>query len=168
MSSDKKMKEKNEQQIETKPSKGLIRSFVGSIVKPSQWMGYSGAKGTAYSLMDMAKRLFRESDVNNAPKTVEEVAAELGLTSEALLKKERVFLRLAIWLLGLMVLVLGYAAYQFFEGFYRAMFPTIVLSMVCLAQAFRYHFWYVQLKIGKLGCTFNDWFNYVFSGKNHE
>lgn len=166
MSSDKKMNEKNEHQIETKPRFGVVRSFVGSIVKPTQWMGYSRAKGTAHSLLGMAQRLFRCPDeVNVTSKTIEEVSAELGLTPEALLRKERIFLRLTIWLLVLMVVVWGYAAYQFMEGLYRGVVPSIILSIVCLAQAFRYHFWYVQLKIGKLGCTFDDWFNYVFSGK---
>lgn len=166
MSSDKKMKEKSKQQRKKKPAVERVRGFVGSIVKPSQWMGYSRAKSTADSLVDMGKQLFHVPDVvNNDPKAVEEVAAELGLTKEALLKKERVFLRLTIWLLVIMVVVLGYASYQFYKGFYLAVLPTITLSIVCLAQAFRYHFWYVQLKLGKLGCTLDDWFNYVFSGK---
>jgi hypothetical protein len=34
--------------------------------------------------------------------------------------------------------------------------------MVCLAQAFRYHFWLFQLRKGKLGCTLREWFNGFF------
>jgi len=58
-------------------------------------------------------------------------------------------------------MVLIYAFYHLWMGHYLPILPSIVLSCVCLAQAFRYHFWYVQLKIGKLGCTFDDWLDYM-------
>jgi intracellular multiplication protein IcmV len=94
-----------------------------------------------------------------------ELVDKLGLTSEQLRKKKNAFLRLCIVFCILAFLVVVYAVFHVSFGHYRVFFPSIVLSVVCLAFAFRYHFWYMQIKTQRLGCSFQEWCDYVFSGR---
>lgn len=34
---------------------------------------------------------------------------------------------------------------------------TVLMTILFLSQAFRFHFWYFQIKHRKLGCTFKEW-----------
>ncbi len=90
---------------------------------------------------------------------------KLGLTADQIRKKKNAFLRLCILFLFLAVLVIVYAFTHLSFGHYRVFFPSFVLFFVCLSFAFRYHFWYVQIKIQRLGCSFQEWCDYVLPGR---
>ena len=38
-------------------------------------------------------------------------------------------------------------------------------TLIALVLAFRYHFWYFQMKQHKLGCTFNEWYRQGLLGE---
>ncbi len=43
-------------------------------------------------------------------------------------------------------LIFVYALYHFYAGTFKAAFVSLTVMMVALALAFRYHFWYFQIK----------------------
>ena len=60
------------------------------------------------------------------------------------------FLRTSLWRVF-------FSLYLLFSGFLLSCLLAIAVSILSLSQAFRYHFWYFQIKHRKLGCTFEEW-----------
>lgn len=94
----------------------------------------------------------------------EEAMARLGLTDSDLLARQKGLLRLSLLTLGFAILLLGYAIYHVFYGSLLAVMLSVVLMCVTLVLAFRYHFWYFQIKKRKLGCTIREWFKQGLMG----
>ena len=65
-------------------------------------------------------------------------------------------------------LIFVYAGYQFFYGSIKAFIVSLVVMLIALVLAFRYHFWYFQIKQRKLGCTFNEWYRRINRGERNE
>ena len=64
----------------------------------------------------------------------------------------------------LAVLILMYSVYLFIEGGHKGGIVALVVMFIALVLAFRYHFWYFQIKQRKLGCTIQEWFNHGLKG----
>jgi intracellular multiplication protein IcmV len=72
-------------------------------------------------------------------------------------KREREFRNLVI-LFG-SIFVLG-VLYFFYALLHMMWEQSVIIFLFCLfisALCFRYHFWYIQVKKRKLGCTFKEW-----------
>ncbi|KTD71376.1 type IVB secretion system protein IcmV [Legionella tucsonensis] len=82
----------------------------------------------------------------------------LNLSDESILIKQKSLFRLSIIMVLAALLILGYAGYQLFFGSIKAFIVSLIVTLIALVLAFRYHFWYYQIKNRKLGCTFNEWF----------
>jgi len=133
-----------------------VGKSVSSILNPRKWADYDRVKENTLLIKDTAKTLF----IPNSKKFVDSfdsVVERLGLTEEKLLQKQRSFLRLAFLAIFLALLVAGYAFYQLYHANYHTFFASLSLSAVCCMMAFRYHFWYFQIRQRKLGCTIKEW-----------
>ncbi len=139
---------------------------LGKIINPRAWLGYDRLSESASFIKSQMTSIFNLNPQMDESEDFNEVVGNLGLTPKALQKKKNFFVGLTIFFIALMLLVLGYAFYQWINGHYRAILPSFVLSFLCLALAFRYHFWYFQMKVERLGCTLQEWLDYVLSGKN--
>lgn len=137
--------------------------WLGRVINPRAWMGYDGIKESGVFIKEETKRIFTPPE-QTIPDDFHDTLQRLGLTPEEVLKKQKTFLRLAILVLSLMLIALGYAVYQLIEGHIRSFIPSIMLAVLCSSFAFRYHFWYFQMKKQKLGCTFSEWLNFVWPG----
>ena len=76
---------------------------------------------------------------------------------EFLEKRQREFKNLVI-LFG-SILVIG-VLYLFYALFHERWEQSLLILLFCVfmsALCFRYHFWWIQVKKRKLGCTFNEW-----------
>ena len=79
------------------------------------------------------------------------------ITEEDLEIKQKALMRLSILML-LMAFIIGiYAGYLLYHGAIRAGIVSLVVMGIAVVLAFRYHFWYFQIKKRKLGCTFTEW-----------
>jgi intracellular multiplication protein IcmV len=56
--------------------------------------------------------------------------------------------------------------YQLFYGSYQAAIVSFIILWIALVLAFRYHFWYFQIKNRKLGCTVYEWYRGLLGDKN--
>lgn len=137
---------------------------VSTILNPKDWMGYNHIKSSTKFLENSIKNIFIPP-VPGQQSEFSEIVEQLGLTPQDLKAKRYWLLGLSIFLVLLMFVVFGYACYQLMHANWRAFFPSLTLSALCLALAFRYHFWYFQIKTKRLGCTFKEWSDYTFSGK---
>lgn len=157
----KKMRDEVEKNF--KKSGGRLKRWIN----PSAWMGYQHLKQSADSIRDATQSLFSVPFAEKEEK-FDEAVNRLGVKHSALRRKQR-FLLFTVFLLCLLAAVaITYGVYQLMIAHYLSFFPSIILGFLCLAVAFRYHFWYFQMKSEKLGCTFQEWLAFVkncFIGK---
>lgn len=96
----------------------------------------------------------------------------MGVSEQQVKDAMKAFKRLTILFLVFAVFVVIYLVYSFIAGNYLTGIISIALLAVCLAQAFKYHFWYFQCVKCKLGCTPKEWFEFlisqIVSGKNNK
>jgi intracellular multiplication protein IcmV len=126
--------------------------------------------GSAFRLVFMG--LQREDEFltgTNDPALTESFDAaqkKLQLTDVDINTRRRSLLRWSYFMVLLALLILGYSGYSFVHASYKAGFLSMVVMLIALALAFRYHFWYYQFKTRQLGCSFHEWFRKGLLGEN--
>lgn len=122
------------------------------------WLNYDNVKEMVLSFFDIVSKLF----IPETPKKVEsfeKAIQRLSLSEEAIEQQKRGFYRLSILMSVITFLLLSYTAFHIYYLNYNAIILSFVVMLIALSLAFRYHFWYFQLKKRKLGCTFKEWLN---------
>lgn len=128
-------------------------------------VGYGQLKDFTFYVYNGAKSMLAETDSSARPDTTQSIQ-NLGLSAEHLQKIKRTFTILLRLYLGLAALAVIYAIYKLLIGDYLSTIVSFSVMLVCLALAFRYHFWLFQLQRGKLGCTWREWLNDLLAKGN--
>ncbi|CAM4467498.1 MAG: hypothetical protein LEGION0403_FIIPPAGN_00222 [Legionella sp.] len=147
-----------------KQSESRIVKLISSILNVRAWFDWERVRSFTLYLSNGFKRLFVPQQ-NNEVESFEEAATKLNLSDTTLMTKQNALFRLSIVMLIAAGLILGYAGYQLFYGSFKAVIVSLIVTLIALALAFRYHFWYYQIKNRKLGCTFNEWFKQGLLGE---
>jgi intracellular multiplication protein IcmV len=144
--------------------KPTVKKVLKSFVDVPRWIGFSSLRATGSQIGGMARNLFSTAKPQ-FEETYEEAVQRMQLSEEALQKRMTTFFRMAVlyFVIGLCLLV--YTGVLFFYGHLTSTMLSLVLSFVLFTFAFREHFWYTQMKLKRLGCTFKEWFAYLISGK---
>jgi len=127
------------------------------------WLDVERIKVFTRYLFNAIKNIF----VPNVPTETESFAAaktRLKLSDSELIAREKGLLRLSLAMVGMSVVVFIYAIYLFCIGSIKGGILGVVLMFIALVLAFRYHFWYFQIKERKLGCTIQEWFKQGLMG----
>jgi len=127
------------------------------------YMGLDSLKANAQLLGGLAKQVFKVPSAKRT-ETFQEALTRLNLSEADIQHRQRVFFRLSVSLLLGAVAVLLYGFYIFSEGRLAAFGLDLAVVVLLLAQAFRYHFWFFQVKNRKLGCTAKEWWNSNIQG----
>jgi len=122
----------------------------------SQWIAGAEVKRQAKIIRDEA---VAAGGVKKATRSESfaQAAERFGLTEQDILIRQRSFLRLTLTFAGMSLLAFCYALYLFWHGTFWAGMVGFVVGLVGLGYAFRYHFWFFQVKHRKLGCTIREW-----------
>lgn len=126
------------------------------IFKPKEWSSYEMMREITEYLIEGFMRLFvlrKESQSEQ----LDQVMHRYSLSEKDILARKRVFFRMALLMLLVSVAVFSYTMYHLLYAHYRAVMLSSVVFLLSLTVAFRYHFWYFQLKKRKLGCSFKEW-----------
>lgn len=91
----------------------------------------------------------------------------LQLDESQIQTKMRAFKRLASIMLIVAIFVFSYSCIRLIQGHWHSAIFSFVLTTVSLTLAFRYHFWFFQVKQRKLGCSFEEWFKYGLLRKSN-
>ena len=91
--------------------------------------------------------------------TFKAAVKRLGLSEQDLVIKQQGLMRLVVLMLVLALGLLGYTVYQGIYGSILGVVVSLVLTLIALVMAFRYHFWWFQIKHRKLGCSLREWFH---------
>ncbi len=121
------------------------------------WLDYDRLKAfTTYLVQGFAKFFIPQS--HKKGESFEMAVKRMNLTSKDLVLKQKALFRLSLLMSVFMIIVFGYGLYQCLYGSYKAAILSIIVSLIALVLAFRYHFWYFQIKQRKLGCSFQEWY----------
>lgn len=124
---------------------------------PSGWIGFNELRTYARIIGANIKDL-RTLPQPEHTETFTEAMQRLNVTEEDVKATGDRYLLYSVFFVAL-------AAFAFAIGFVFLLgvgtFAAFILALACmtilLACAFRYHFWYFQIKHRKLGCTFDEW-----------
>jgi intracellular multiplication protein IcmV len=149
--------------MKKKSGSRIVRVF-SRIVNIRLWFDWERTKSFTVALKNGIKFLFVPK--KSAPsETFQHAVTTLKLNDEELLIKQTALLRLSILMLILAVLIFGYSGYHLFYGSFKAFLVSMAVTCIALALAFRYHFWYFQIKHRKLGCTVEEWYRQGILGE---
>jgi len=127
---------------------------------PGDWLGYKFVKTQSLYVWSFVIALISPLFSPIQPEhqeTFEEAMRRLNLTEENIQSAEKQYFLMALCF-GAVGFILGLFCIIFlFKGFFAATLIAFGLTALIFAQAFKYHFWYFQIKHRKLGCTFEEW-----------
>ncbi|WP_119342956.1 hypothetical protein [Facilibium subflavum] len=63
------------------------------------------------------------------------------------------------------IAMLTYALCLLAYGYIWAFLLSVSLTFVFLSHAFKFHYWVVQIKKHKLGCSIKEWWQYLLGGQ---
>ncbi|MBL7480690.1 type IVB secretion system protein IcmV [Legionella bononiensis] len=147
-----------------KKSGTRIGSIFKRIINIRTWSDWDRMKAFTLYLLNGFKRLFvtqKEVEVESFDSAVN----KLKLSDADLVIKQNALLRLSIVMLAAAFMIFIYTGYQLFYGSFKAAIVSLVVMLIALVLAFRYHFWYFQIKHKKLGCTIKEWYRQGILGE---
>jgi len=147
-----------------KTSESRIVKVFTRIINIRDWFDWDRVKAFTIYLANGFRRLFVPQKTTDV-ESFDEAMKRLGISEQSLLAKQKALFRLAILMLAAAGLMLVYLVYQIFFGSYKAVILSIVVILIAFTLAFRYHFWYFQIKHRKLGCSFIEWFRQGLLGE---
>lgn len=150
-----------------KPTKIVKKIFKRSVNIPA-WIGYKQLAATTKEFAGVIKNTFTAAEplIESQKESFEEAMARLQLTEQGLKQRIKFLTFFSVFWLVLSLGVLAYGIYLAEVGTWYSFVACVAITLVCLAQAFRYNFWLFQMKQRRLGCTFQDWLNGTFTGNN--
>lgn len=137
--------------------KDILKISRKTFFNPRAWLGYDALKEQNRTIWSFVKGATAVAQPERT-ESFAEAMQRLNVSEEELPGIARDYFRYAIFFLALAVLDFMYGIYLLFH--HHAFLGFILAFAVCiliLIQAFKYHFWYFQIKHRKLGCTFAEW-----------
>ncbi|STX40969.1 intracellular multiplication protein IcmV [Legionella donaldsonii] len=147
-----------------KESKSRFVTIFKRIFNVRWWLDFDRLKSFTMYLANGFKRMFVPQQ-NAKGESFENAMARLNLSEKDLIAKQSALHRLSILMCGAALFIFAYAVYHLFYGSYRAVIVSLVIMMIALVLAFRYHFWYFQIKERKLGCSISEWYRQGLMGE---
>lgn len=127
------------------------------------WIDWERMKSFFRYLSQAIKNLF-VPQASQATESFAAAKARLNLTDADLLSRQQGLLRLSIIMSVFAVLFFAYGIYNVITGGILGSILSIVVMLIAWVLAFRYHFWYFQIKTRQLGCSVREWFQWVRNG----
>lgn len=150
-----------------------IRNFLGvsgkTFFNPKAWVGYNSLKDHSLLIWSCITGIFSRGSNNtkrsDQPESFENTLVKLNISEPELALIARRNLLYALWFLMLVFCDLCYAIYLiWYHHAFASFLISLALVVFLLAQVFKYHFWYFQIKQRRLGCTFKQWKNSLLTG----
>ncbi len=140
-----------------------IGRVLSSIINLRSWFDWDRIKSFTLYLLSGFKKFFVPQKVKKG-ESFEAAKKRLKLNDSDIIARQIGLLRLSILMVVVAFLVFAYSIYLFATGGPRGGVVGLVVMLIALVLAFRYHFWYFQIKERKLGCTFQEWFKQGLKG----
>jgi len=146
------------------PIKDVFKVSRKTFFNPRAWLGYDLLKAQTRETTSLIKDVVHPDESPHYQETFEEAMERFHLTEADIQKTQKNYLIIALVFLALAIPACFFALYLFFQGKFLGGLLALSLASLLLANAFRYHFWFFEIKQRKLGCTLNEWSRGVFRG----
>jgi intracellular multiplication protein IcmV len=150
-----------------KSSHSRVKRLFTSLFNVKSWIDYERIRAGKQYIVERCTTYFVPGKIQKT-ESFESAKAKLKLSDKDLLVRQKGLLRLSLTMAGVAILMFIYALYNLFYAYYLAVLISLVVVLMALAMAFRYHFWYFQIKQKKLGCSFREWFSQGILGDKDE
>jgi intracellular multiplication protein IcmV len=107
----------------------------------------------------------RKEPVADTKNTFASTVSAMNLSEKDLASRCKGLYRLSVLMCTVAFCIFAYAVYHMVYGSIKAVIVSLVVSLIALTLAFRYHYWYFQIKERKLGCTFKEWYRQGLLGE---
>lgn len=131
------------------------------------WVDFDRIRSGQRFLVDQCATYFMPGKAQKS-ESFDAAKARLKLSDEDVLARQQGLFRLSLIMVGAATLVFIYLLYNLYYAYYAAVLVSSVVMCLALVMAFRYHFWYFQIKHQKLGCSLREWFMQGLLGANDE
>ncbi|KGP62798.1 type IV secretion protein IcmV [Legionella norrlandica] len=149
--------------MKKKPGSRIVRVFT-RIINVRKWSDWDRMKSLTMYLVNGVKRLFLPQTPTQV-ESFDEAVKKLKLNDADLIIKQNALFRLSIIMVIAAFGLFVYMGYQLFYGTFKAAIISLIIVLIALVLAFRYHFWYFQIKHRKLGCTIKEWYRQGLLGE---
>lgn len=140
---------------------GMAKSFVDV----RKWSDFDRLATFFLYIVHAIQNVFSAPAQEGGADSFNTVVQRYHLTDERIAAKEKAFFRIALSMSFIGCLGVIYVVYMFFYGSWRAVMLSLVVDALAWVLAFRYHFWYFQVKTRKLGVTFKEWYRSGLMGR---
>lgn len=147
-----------------KKSKSRISRVFKRIINVRSWLDWDRLKSSTLYLGTAVKKLFVPQTAEES-ESFKEAVKKLNLSEADLQNKQKSLFRLSMLMLGIAFVILIYTGYQLYYIQLKAALVSLIITLIALALAFRYHFWYFQIKKHKLGCSLKEWYKQGLLGE---
>ncbi len=150
-----------------KKSPSSIGSYFRRMFDLRRWSDWDRTKINGRYLWQSVKKYFVPQD-SKKNESFESAKVRMNLSEPDLLLREKALLRLCLWMCFLAFCLMIYALFNLYQFHLRSFFASFMLVGLALTLAFRYHFWYFQIKARKLGCSIREWYQQGLRGKKND
>ena len=147
--------------------KGPIRKAL-SLASPfavRRWVSYDELVANLENTSGFFKNFFSRQQREIRKESYEEAIARMALTEEQLQRRKSVLLKSATIYSVFALILFGYAIYLLINSKFPSLFLVLCLLVPTVLITYREYFWYMQMEKKKLGCTFDEWLEFVFRRK---
>ena len=138
--------------------KSQTRRLLRTIFNPKVWMDLDQVKHSTNYITNGTKKLFTMKEKVSVGEGFDATMKRLGIDNAGIEKQKKSLFRLSLLMVFLSFCVFSYSMTLIYSGSFHSAAASLVIFLVILALAFRYHFWYYQLKVRRLGCGLTEWF----------
>jgi intracellular multiplication protein IcmV len=147
-----------------------VTRAVGRVFKPlvnfPRWMGLSQIWRQGQGIYRMIQDM-RRPEQPIVRETFEEALKRLNISESDLKERMKFTYRFALIYTFFGLIFLAYTIYMIFHGLLGSILGLLITALL-FTFAYREHFWYYQMKVRRLGCSFREWLNYLVRGTRHD
>ncbi len=143
---------------------GFTRVFFRTFVDIKRWLNYDEVKGGLKTTVDLFNKFFSSRREPACRETYEESIARLNLNEMQLLNRKKVLLYSSLIYFFVAIVFFLYSCHQLISKHLFSGFMGLILVFFLAILAYREHFWYMQIRKKKLGCSFYDWLDFISRG----
>ncbi len=145
-------------------SRSKIATTIARVFNFTRWFDWERTKSSTLYLSNGIKK-FLIPQKHKATESFNVAQKRLNLTDSDIIIRQQGLLRLCLLTLLFSLLMFFYTIYLLYYLQIKAFVVSFVVMMIGLVLAFRYHFWYFQMKTRKLGCSFQEWYQQGLRGR---
>ena len=148
----------------TNKSRSKTGSIIARVFNFRRWLDWERMKSSTLYLKNGIKKILIPQR-QKATESFKAAQTRLNLTDTDLLERQKGLMRLCVLMLLFSSAMFFYSLYLLYYLQIKALVVSVVVMMLGLTLAFRYHFWSFQIKSHKLGCSFREWYDEGLRGR---